>query len=141
MGATNLRFFLTAMKVIGRELPADQALKAHRLLSIAGLQGVVTRMPVDTGRARANVQVANGTPVLDVLDATDKSGQRTINKGMRTIEKARPFEATYITNNLVYGPPLEEGSSSQAPLGMFAVTAAELMTIRVDQLEEFKEPA
>lgn len=131
MGAPNLRFFLGRVAAAAKDAPVQEQQRAHRLLAIAGLQGVVTRTPVDTGRARANWQASNGAPVLDQLDTTDAG--KALSQGRGVIDQAPKFATTYITNNLDYIQFLEEGSSSQAPQGMVAVTIEELQSIDLDQ--------
>jgi len=126
MAALNLRRFLAQVRSFTTRTPAEEIQKAHRRMGIAALQGVVLRTPVDTGRARANWQVANGSAPEGAVDATDPSGGRTLSQGQSVIQDVRPFDKSYIVNNLDYIVFLEEGSSAQAPEGMVAVTIAEL---------------
>ncbi|WP_429820275.1 hypothetical protein [Ensifer sp. B1-9] len=52
-------------------------------------------------------------------------------KGAAIIAAADPFQAIFITNNLPYATALEAGHSKQAPIGMVAVTFAELESMLV----------
>ncbi|MGH8334067.1 MAG: HK97 gp10 family phage protein, partial [Pseudomonas sp.] len=55
--------------------------KKIRTIAIQLLNEVTMRMPVDTGRARANTIVSIGSPVYQVLDRYDKDGGPTIMEG------------------------------------------------------------
>lgn len=86
------------------------------------LEGIVNMTPVKTGRARGNWQVALGAPGTTVLqEAFDPAGQATIEAGSATIQSLTTLGAIYLTNNLPYILPLEQGSSKQAPSGMVQV--------------------
>jgi len=74
------------------------------------------------GRFRANNVVTVGDPSYSQLDATDKNGSVTISKGRDAINKAGPYSVIYIQNNLPYAEKLEDGHSSQAPGGVYAVS-------------------
>lgn len=106
-------------KVIGRE---DLFLKK---LTMEILRKLVLRTPVDTGRARANWNVEFGAPDPSVTEDTDKTGGSTTAEGVSLLTGAEAGGKIFITNNLVYIVPLEEGSSKQAPHGMVAVTLRE----------------
>jgi hypothetical protein len=108
---------------------------AQRKVAIAVFQPVVTATPVGNitlwsaqsrrrarpgyvgGRARANWQVGLGTAPQGVLDTHDAGGQATISKGKATIEESSPGQSIWLSNNLPYITPLNEGHSHQAPAG------------------------
>lgn len=88
---------------------------------------VTAKTPVDTGRARANWNVAIGAdPDLVV---TENEKRNPVAEGQKVLEHLRPFEAVTISNNVEYIGALERGHSLQAPTGMLGVTLDEL---RVD---------
>ena len=87
------------------------------------------RTPVDTGRARANWQVAIGTIPSGTLELNDKSGQATINKVQAASMGVVAGDVIYLTNNLPYAVPLEEGYSKQAPAGMVALTVQDFQSV------------
>lgn len=101
--------------------------KANQWLRATALQalvGVDERSPVDKGAFRGNnhVSVAEPDDSFDE-DRLDPSGASTISEGQQVILRVTgPFEVIYIQNNLPYAVPLEEGSSDQAPQGVFQVT-------------------
>lgn len=106
-----------------------EVLKFQRVISLAALNGVVLKSPVDTGRFRG----AWLTSVdVELSDAPTEGGDigsvtsRAINAGVGVIAGARPFSNIIIQNNVEYGEGLEDGTSKQAPSGMLAVTVAEL---------------
>jgi hypothetical protein len=81
------------------------------------MRDVVDGTPVDTGRARGNWQASTGSPITATLQAEDKNGRATINKG-RPAAKDAAGNVFYLTNNLPYIYRLEfEGWSNQAPQG------------------------
>lgn len=108
-----------ANKVQGRE---DLFIKK---ISMEILRKLIRRTPVDTGRARANWNVEFNAPDPSVTESLDPSGSSTIARGVSLLTGAKAGGKIYITNNLVYIVPLEEGSSKQAPQGMVAVTLRE----------------
>lgn len=86
---------------------------------------VIRRTPVDTGRARGNWMSSVSTMVLQETGAIDKSGGNAISKAASTVQGAKGGDVIYLTNTLPYILRLEEGSSTQAPNGMVALTVQE----------------
>lgn len=77
------------------------ALRAHRDLVLG------TR--VDTGRARGNWQVGEGKPPKGYDDdALDKTGQKTLTEGARTILESSGDETIWLHNGLPYIAVLEK---------------------------------
>jgi hypothetical protein len=97
-------------------------------LGLQALRGVVLKTPVDTGRARGNWFTTLTQPSARVSDNTDPSGREAIQRGTGTITSVQPFGKIWITNNLPYIQPLEDGHSGQAPNGMVATTVAEIQS-------------
>lgn len=93
--------------------------KKIRTIAIQLLNEVTMRMPVDTGRARANTIVSIGSPVYQVVDSYDKSGGNTIMAGAARLSGLEPYTVVYLQNNLPYIERLEDGYSKRAPIGMF----------------------
>jgi hypothetical protein len=93
------------------------------LLELTG--DIIKRTPVDTGRARGNWQATVGSPATGVLDAADKSGDKTTGKAQDAISKATG-NIYYLTNNLPYIQALEYGhSKEQAPHGFVRLAVAD----------------
>lgn len=89
---------------------------------------VVLKSPVDTGRFRANWQLAIGDIPDDVLELDDKAGTATVSRGVAASQGVRAGDVVYLVNNLPYGPRLEYGWSQQAPAGMVRISIAEIQT-------------
>ncbi|MBO9717522.1 MAG: HK97 gp10 family phage protein [Pseudoxanthomonas sp.] len=89
---------------------------------------LVEQSPVDTGRFRANWNVAFGRIDPLTTPSTDKGGGQTKER-IRVLLNGWPVGSDiYFTNSLPYAIPLEYGHSKQAPLGMVRITVAEFQT-------------
>lgn len=105
----------------------DKGWKATALLIT---QTVISATPVDTGRARANWQVGDGKAPSGTRNAFSpgKGGSSAGANTSAAVQEARSrIEASksstlYVSNNLPYIVPLNEGHSAQAPAG-FVETA------------------
>lgn len=106
-----------------REVEAEQN-KRLRATALQALSGVIERSPVDTGAFRGNNSVSVGQPDRGYdLDSQDRSGSEALGNGMRIIGRVtKAFDVIYIQNNLPYAEQLENGSSTQAPAGVYAIT-------------------
>lgn len=90
---------------------------------------VVLRSPVDTGRFRANWNVAFGRVDTLTTPSTDKTGGKTLERVRVQLNGWTPGQDIYLTNSLPYAIPLEYGwSKKQAPQGMVRITVAEFQT-------------
>jgi len=88
---------------------------------------IVQRMPVDTGRAKANQQISiNSLPSGSVLEF-DRFGNATISKGEGALSSFKLGDTIFLYNNLEYILPLEYGHSNQAPSGMFRISFEEIV--------------
>tara|TARA_B100000700_G_scaffold189815_1_gene209177 strand:- start:43498 stop:43887 length:390 start_codon:yes stop_codon:yes gene_type:complete len=98
--------------------------KRLRATALQALTGVIERSPVDQGTFRGNNTVSVGSPDNAYnLDASDKQGDRALGEGMRIIGRVnKAFDVIYIQNSLPYAGELENGSSKQAPGGVYAIT-------------------
>lgn len=90
--------------------------KVVQKLTLDAWNGVTKKTPVDTGRARANWNVAEGRADTSTTKSTKGSFKAVSGK-----------KDVYITNSLDYIGRLENGSSRQAPNGMVAVTFNDLV--------------
>lgn len=86
---------------------------------------LISKSPVDTGMFKGAWIVNLNSPAGEKPKTTDKSGYATMRKLIESIEKAQRGNDIYITNNMEYGPSLEDGHSQQAPLGVVAVSLNE----------------
>lgn len=104
-------------------------------------KSLVLKTPVDTGRARANWQVAFNSPDISSVISNDKSGSKTLSTAQKQLEMFKLGQKVFITNSLPYIGVLEygqygtgpgatdkttrDGYSIQAPYGMRDLTVAE----------------
>lgn len=102
---------------------------AVRKISMELFQRVILRSPVDTGRFRANWQVAIGTIPIGTLELTDATGQAAMSRAQAAAMGLEAGDTITLVNNLPYGPRLEAGYSAQAPTGMVALTVQEFQSI------------
>lgn len=79
---------------------------------------VVLGTPVDEGRARGNWFPSLNTPSSEVSDKVDPSGSLAIAAATSTAASSKLGDIIWLTNNLPYILPLENGHSGQAPEGM-----------------------
>ncbi len=94
---------------------------------------VVTRSPVDTGRFRANNQIAmNNLPGGSTLEI-DKTGQTTLRKGNAILATFKLGDTIFIYNNVEYALTLEYGHSKQAPQGTYRLAMQDVVN-HFDQL-------
>ena len=129
-----IRLKIAAAKLKERSFEAIRLKALDVCLEAA--EGVITKTPVDTGFARSmwGVQI-NDRPMMDPVANSIPKGEDGpgIAGGAAalasvTVEaaKLRLGDTVWIYNPTEYAPYLENGSSSQAPNGMVAVTVQEL---------------
>ena len=109
------------------ELTREETPLALKRLVFDALNRIISRTPVDTGRAQAGwipYMEANGSPV------TIKGNQSDISQGRSEGSYNESFHGSKlfieITNGVPYILFLEYGSSGQAPTGMVRITMREL---------------
>lgn len=120
------RAFEAEMRRWARHHVPDIGKQVHKQVSEFVYQGIVTKTPVLTGRARHNWFPSNGSPVDTTVEET--ANVSTTGTPMTGEEKARiktvtgkldalPLgaEKVYITNNLDYISRLEDGYSPKSP--------------------------
>lgn len=108
------------------EKAGDNVDQVVRKSALQVAQSVILKSPVDTGRFRANWNVAFGRVDSLTTPSTDKSGAKTTDR-IRIQLNGWEVESgdIFLTNSLPYAIPLEYGHSSQAPAGMVRITVAE----------------
>jgi len=102
---------------------------AVQKISLEMFSRVILRSPVDTGRFRANWQVAIGRVPSGTLQLEDPSGRATISEAQATALRVKPGDTIALVNNLPYAQRLEDGWSSQAPAGMVGLTVQDFRQI------------
>lgn len=96
----------------------DEADHVKRAVALELFSGVIRDTPVDTGRARGNWQTNTGAPIKSILERDDESGEAARKDAERVVGQSSLKDTLYLSNNLPYIEPLENGSSTQAPEGM-----------------------
>jgi len=105
----------------------NNAEKIVRKIALDMHSRIVLRMPVDTGRARANTQISlNALPSDSTLEV-DKNGSASISSGRKELSQFKLGDTVFIYNNVEYILSLEFGSSRQAPQGMFRISFDEIV--------------
>ena len=87
--------------------------KVVRKVTLQLWNGITLKTPVDTGRARGNWNLSEG------------SADTSVNEGATSVQSFKEptgKKAVFITNSLKYIQTLEKGSSKQAPKGMVQIT-------------------
>lgn len=128
-------FELEIEKYLTEDVPQEANLLA-RAVGAEALRRLVYRTPVKTGRARGawfvSVDDRNYDQALaDAAGNPTRSDAQAMNEGIGVINGSKPFQSIILQNNVEYIEALEDGSSTQAPSGMLAVTAAELQAVFV----------
>ena len=95
-------------------------------LDLHGL--IIQRSPVDTGRFKANNQIALDTLPTDSIIAVDKDGQATLSAGQAVLVSFKLGETIFLYNNVAYAGKLEFGSSQQAPSGVYRISVEEVIS-------------
>jgi hypothetical protein len=107
--------------IAGNVITNSNKAKQRTALVIDG--NLVLSTPVDTGRARSNWQVSNGSPSDELTpDNQISPGYVQGQKEEAIVSRALSGEPIFIANNLPYIGRLNEGYSAQAPAG-FVETA------------------
>lgn len=105
---------------------ADQVIKKA---TFELFRSVIEKSPVDTGRFRANWNVAIGTPDLSTSEETDNSarGEPSVQNMQNVVLNSKFMDQSiFLTNSLPYALRLEEGwSQTQAPNGMVRLSIIE----------------
>lgn len=103
--------------------------KTVKKAAIAADQAAVLATPVDTGRLRGNWLVNIGSALTgETSFSKGKDGSTSGDVTRSTLEQAQATIKSYklgrgaifISNNVVYAPLVDAGSSAQAPQGMTA---------------------
>ena len=121
---SSLKNFNNAISKFSRKLISEDLVTFHKTIALLVLRGVVLKTPVDTGRARGNWQVTINNQAEGEVDPRD-----SISAGQQQLASIKPFDVVWISNNVPYIEFLEEGSSTQAPEGMLALTLEEITRI------------
>ena len=106
--------------------------KVKREMAVFATSTVAAVTPIDTGQAKSNWFVQENIPANQVLQfgpverVSATTAEATSQARADALPEA-PAGDIYISNHLDYIADLENGSSSQAPGGMLAVTHAAVL--------------
>lgn len=139
---TSFEKFNRQLGEFGEKIDSVSLPKLQRLIALTVLRGVVLKTPVASGRAQGNWQLMTGTTVNSEVPGTirivgkgkkkrkrwaSSVGGGPVGAGMANLKPQPGFQTIYVFNNVPYINRLEQGHSKiQAPLGMVAVTLAEV---------------
>lgn len=127
--------FAARIRLRGRQVEQGVNRIVRKVALIADRE-LVLETPVDTGRARSNWQVSLGSPITSQREpyapgeglgrGEGQNAAGALAQAQERIGARQPGETVYITNNVDYIGPLNDGSSAQAPAGFVqaAITRA-----------------
>jgi hypothetical protein len=122
---TNAKEFKLELQTASKKILGEDFSKFIRLLTLEVLRRVVLKTPVRTGRARGGWDVCIGAESDGETFSSDP-----VSNGLAKLPPLMSMnEVIYVLNNVVYILALENGHSKQAPVGMVAVTLAELNSL------------
>lgn len=104
------------------DLVDEQVSTRVRTISLALLNEIIERSPVDSGRFRGSHIVSIGDPVYTVTTELDPSGGSTLSRGSSALSGLEPYTQVFIQTNLPYAERLENGWSHQAPGGLYELS-------------------
>lgn len=124
---SSLRQFGIAITAKADKLP-ERADRIVRQIALAIDRTLVLATPVDTGRARANWQASLGVPASGTVPAGSRRGSEAVQQAEAVIAtyQGGPGTAIFLTNNLPYIVPLNNGHSQQAPAGFVERSLAQV---------------
>jgi len=105
------------------ELTEEQHAALLKKIAFQLLGLIVSKTPVDTGRAQNNWQVA-----VDAAAGTAQvsGGGNVFSGALSALAKVKAFSTIILYNNVEYIVFLEHGTSKQAPRGMVSVSIQEV---------------
>jgi hypothetical protein len=107
------------------ETAINNAEQVYRGSAFGVIRQIIRRTPTDTGRLRGNWQTDLNSPATSTLNRLGDSV--SIAEALAVCNRAELSDSIYLTNNLPYALPIENGSSTQAPRGMVKVTVLEFV--------------
>lgn len=122
---TNGPQFAGGIEALSKRLGVTRKLVVQKM--VADIWSKVTyRTPVDTGRARASWNIAQGAPNTSVPPVPAK-GETIPAPGMPSLDQIDGSQPVFVTSNVEYMKYLNEGTSKQAPAKFIEMAAAEVI--------------
>ncbi len=130
MAATGPKGFKKDLRKLSQKLDINIDVLLKKIVFDV-FDGVVSKTPVDTGRARGSWVIGIGTINPEVLPPKKKgtspyAPQTAYRRNFGKELGMNQNTVAYISNSLPYIIYLEEGTSDQAPAGMVKLTLEEL---------------
>lgn len=140
---TNTKDFQKKLEEFAKRAEINLAIVAKRM-AFAAYRSIIEKTPVDTGRARASWNISEGSIDASVQGTRDFKGGGGIKKAkvvnQQKLDKIKSsivkYPVYYITNNLPYIVPLEEGHSKQADKGWMVKRTIVQLGTELDELLE-----
>lgn len=120
--------FKADLNKFAKQIGVDVAL-VRKQVAYDFMDKVVTRTPVDTGRARASWNMADGAPDSTVAPEGQRDPQAAADEALAKrlrVSFSQPYGVTWVSNALPYIQALEYGHSRQAAAGMVRVSLSEI---------------
>ena len=108
---------------------SEAATQAFQATATECANRIIDRTPVKTGLARGNTQIAINTAEMSATGTLDPDGGTARTRAAGVAQLLKIGDAAVIGNPLDYVEALENGSSSQAPAGMYGLTEQEVPRI------------
>lgn len=118
--------FARRIRIRGRQVE-EGVNKIVRKCALIADRELVLETPVDTGRARSNWQVSLGSAITSEREpfspgqglgkGEGRNAAGALEQAQERIGARQSGQDIYITNNVGYIGPLNDGSSAQAPAG------------------------
>lgn len=127
--ADNFRQFDLELADAARRIPTSALVAFHKKVALEAFTRIVVRTPVDTGTLRNNWQISVSVPKGGTKGKPRKppGAAEATAEALKALKDLPPFSVVWLTNNLPYAVPIEDGHSKrQAPQGMVGITIAEL---------------
>lgn len=120
--------FKADLAKFAKQIDADVA-KVTKAITFQLMERIVSRTPVDTGRARASWNVNVEAPDFTPAPEGERSAQGAADEAMATLNRLAnigAYRVIYLSNGLPYIRALEYGHSKQAPLGFVRIALSEV---------------
>lgn len=118
-------FLRELRKSIYDEVEKSQT-EIQKAMILEAIQLFHERTPKKTGNAAFNWQTSLDNPIQNARFGSDLDGSIVISEAKEVLNKLKPYQTVWISNNCDYIEILEGGNSAQAPEGFFALTINEL---------------
>lgn len=125
---STLQVFAQEINAIGQNIIRN-SVRLQRTVAEHVVEFVATQTPIDTGRASGNWITQIGSPDTG-YDPNETGGPQTsIDRAKAALAALAVGQTVYISNNVPYIVPLNQGTSSQAPAGFVEMSAVSALQV------------